>query len=189
MELGFARQDLAVPHLQLNVITYGRVLYKSDYTHTPPLRLYMQESYAEARISDMRQTYIMRGRPNAAWTLEAWIYVLWCAADAVISHNTCSQSWALSVFVHFFNNKSFFCIFYQVNNLFMHQSYLKSPLPVNELDKKFQKSFFCYRKNFKNTESAQLRLQCTRTVLDFLFAAGKVGVPLRAFSERPPVNF
>ena len=41
------------------------------------------------------------------------------------------QSWALSVFFNFFNNKKlFFCIFYQVNNLFLLQSYLKSLLPV-----------------------------------------------------------
>ena len=26
--------------------------------------------------------------------------------------------------------KWFYCIFYQVNNLFLHQSYLKSPLPA-----------------------------------------------------------
>ena len=42
-----------------------------------------------------------------------------------------TQSWALEVFFNFFNNKKlFFCIFYQVNNLFLHQSYLKIPLPV-----------------------------------------------------------
>ena len=41
------------------------------------------------------------------------------------------QSWALSVFFYFFNNKKwFFKIFYKVNNLYLHQSYLKSPLPV-----------------------------------------------------------
>ena len=41
------------------------------------------------------------------------------------------QSWALPVFFHFFNNKKLcICTFYQVNNLFLHQSYLKSPLPV-----------------------------------------------------------
>ena len=41
------------------------------------------------------------------------------------------QSWALSVFLNFFKYKKlFFCIFYQVNNLVLHQSYLKSPLPV-----------------------------------------------------------
>ena len=41
------------------------------------------------------------------------------------------QSWALPVFFHFFTNKKgLFCIFYQVNNQFLHQSYLKSPLPV-----------------------------------------------------------
>ena len=42
-----------------------------------------------------------------------------------------NQSWALPVFFHFFNNKKlFFCTFYQVNNLFLRQSYLKSPLPI-----------------------------------------------------------
>ena len=41
------------------------------------------------------------------------------------------QSWALSVFLKFFNNKKwYFGIFYQANNLFLHQSYLQSPLPV-----------------------------------------------------------
>ena len=40
------------------------------------------------------------------------------------------QSWALSVFVNFFNNKIWFWHFFQVNNLFLHHSYLKSPLPV-----------------------------------------------------------
>ena len=41
------------------------------------------------------------------------------------------SSWALSVFFNFFNNKKlFFFIFYKVNNLFLHQSYLKSPLPI-----------------------------------------------------------
>ena len=40
---------------------------------------------------------------------------------------TRSQSWALSVF---FNKTLFFCIFYQVNDLFLHQVHLKSPLPV-----------------------------------------------------------
>ena len=47
------------------------------------------------------------------------------------SGNKKLQSWALPVFFHFFNNrKLFFCTFYKVNNLFLHQSYLKSPLPV-----------------------------------------------------------
>ena len=41
------------------------------------------------------------------------------------------QSWALSVFFYFFHNKGwFFGIFYKDDNLFLHQSYLKSPLPV-----------------------------------------------------------
>ena len=43
----------------------------------------------------------------------------------------CNQSRALSVFFNFFNNKKLFlCIFYKVNNIFLHQSCLKSPLPV-----------------------------------------------------------
>ena len=41
-----------------------------------------------------------------------------------------TQIWALSVFFNFFNDKKwFFGIFNKVNNLFLHQSYLKSPLP------------------------------------------------------------
>ena len=37
------------------------------------------------------------------------------------------QRWALSVFLNFFKNKKWlFCIFYQVDNLFLHQSYLNS---------------------------------------------------------------
>ena len=41
------------------------------------------------------------------------------------------QSWALPVFFSVFNDKKWlFCTIYQVNNLFLHQSYLKSPLSV-----------------------------------------------------------
>ena len=41
------------------------------------------------------------------------------------------QSWALEVFFNFFNKKKWiYCIFYKVNNLYLHQSYLKSPFPV-----------------------------------------------------------
>ena len=48
-----------------------------------------------------------------------------------VAHSTAAQlywqSWALSIFFSFFNNKKlFFCIFYKVNNLFLHQSYLKT---------------------------------------------------------------
>ena len=52
------------------------------------------------------------------------------------------QSWALSVFLNFFNNKKwFFCSFKNhINNLFLHQSYLKSPLPV-------KLTFFIIEKN------------------------------------------
>ena len=48
-----------------------------------------------------------------------------------------------------------YCIFYQVDNLFLHQSYIKSLLPVKLTDKKCKKSVFVID-NFKNTESAQL---------------------------------
>ena len=44
---------------------------------------------------------------------------------------------------NFFNNKKwFFCIFYQVNNLFLYQSDLKSPLPVKLTRWKRQKFIF-----------------------------------------------
>ena len=42
-----------------------------------------------------------------------------------------------------------FCIFYKVNNLFLHQSYLKSPLPVKLTWWKMQKIIFYYWKNSK----------------------------------------
>ena len=51
------------------------------------------------------------------------------------------------------------CIFFQVNNLILHQSYLKSPLPVI---KKCKKSFFVIEK-MQNTGSAQL---CTVQQVD-----------------------
>ena len=60
------------------------------------------------------------------------------------------QSWALSVFFNFFNNNEWcFCIFYLVNNLFLHQSYLKSPLPVKLTWQKMQKIIFYYWTNSK----------------------------------------
>ena len=41
------------------------------------------------------------------------------------------QSWALSVFLKFFNSKKrFFAFFFKVSDLFLHKSYSKSPLPV-----------------------------------------------------------
>ena len=64
------------------------------------------------------------------------------------------QSWALSVFFYFLNNKKwYFCIFYEDNNLFLHQSYLKSPLPAKYTLIKNAKYHFLL---LKNTESAQL---------------------------------
>ena len=41
-----------------------------------------------------------------------------------------SQSWALEVFLNFFNKKNrLYVIFDQVKNLFMRQSYSKKPTP------------------------------------------------------------
>ena len=66
------------------------------------------------------------------------------------------QSWALSVFFNFFNHKKWiFGIFYKVSNLFLHQSYLKSSLPV-KLTIKNAKNHFLRLKKYKNAESAQL---------------------------------
>ena len=47
-------------------------------------------------------------------------------------------------------------IFYQVNNLFLHQVFLKSPLPVILNGSKNARNHFLLVKKFKNTESAQL---------------------------------
>ena len=48
-----------------------------------------------------------------------------------VHHLRSDLSWALSVFFNFFTNKKLFlCFFYQVYNLFLHQSYLKTPLRV-----------------------------------------------------------
>ena len=52
------------------------------------------------------------------------------------------QSWALSVFFNYFNNKICFPIFYKVNILFLHQSYLKSPLPAKLTLFKMQENHF-----------------------------------------------
>ena len=56
-----------------------------------------------------------------------------------------------------------FCIFYEDNNLFLHQSYFKKPtLSQINLVKNAKSNFlnakviFCYWKSYKNTESAQL---------------------------------
>ena len=42
--------------------------------------------------------------------------------------------------------KMIYLHFYKVNNLFLHQSYLKSPLPVKLARKKCKKSFFINEK-------------------------------------------
>ena len=62
-----------------------------------------------------------------------------------------------------------FCIFYQVNNQFLHQSYLKSPVPSQINLIKNAKNQFLSVKKLKNTSSAQL---CNRhlTLVIFLHA-------------------
>ena len=46
-------------------------------------------------------------------------------------------------FLNFFNNKNeFFAFFFQVNHIFLHQSNLKSPLPVKLTWLKMQKIIF-----------------------------------------------
>ena len=79
-----------------------------------------------------------------------------CPALKVNIQTSCGfltlQSWALPVFFHFFNNRKWFCCtFYQVNNLFLHQSYLKSPATPSQINliKKSKKSFFIIEKNSK----------------------------------------
>ena len=52
--------------------------------------------------------------------------------------------------------KLIFCIFYQVNKLFLHQYDLKSPCPSQINLIKNAKNQFLSLKYFKNTKSAQL---------------------------------
>ena len=60
------------------------------------------------------------------------------------------QSWALEVFSNIFNDEKYFCLhFYQVNNLFLHQSYWESQLSVKLTWEKMQKIIFYYWKNEK----------------------------------------
>ena len=76
---------------------------------------------------------------------------------------TIVQSWALEVF--FFNNKKlFFYIFYQVNSLFLHQSYFKKHTPSQINLIKNAKNHFLWLKKLKNTSSAQL-CNCVRLLL------------------------
>ena len=58
-----------------------------------------------------------------------------------------------------------FFIFYKVNNLFLHQSHLKSPLPVKLTWLKMQKIIFYQWKIAKNTESAQLWLKISSNLI------------------------
>ena len=85
----------------------------------------------------------------SAWTLNinALLRSCYVRNKKKVAH---LQSWALSVFLKMFNNKKLFLLhFYQVNNIFLHQSCLKSPLPVKWTWKKMRKIIFYYGKNLK----------------------------------------
>ena len=88
------------------------------------------------------------------------------------------QSWALSVYFWIFLiiKNDFLHFFYQVNSLFLHQSYLKSPLPVKLI--KNAKNNFLLMNKLKNTESAQLWANWTRgdsVAFEFPSSAGLAG--------------
>ena len=52
-------------------------------------------------------------------------------------------------FEFFQKKKLFFCISFEINNLFLHQSYLKSQLPVKLTWKKMQKLILYYSNKYK----------------------------------------
>ena len=70
------------------------------------------------------------------------------------------QSWTLLLFCQFFSfiKNDFLYIFHQVNNLFLHQSYLKTKksTPGQIYRIKNAKNHFLLVKTLKNTSSAQL---------------------------------
>ena len=69
------------------------------------------------------------------------------------------QSWALSVFFNFFNNKKWlFCIFYQVDNLFTAPALFKKPTPSQINLIKNVNNHFLVLKKFKTTESFHANL-------------------------------
>ena len=83
------------------------------------------------------------------------LYFLW----NLEKHDAPSPELTLSVTLNFCNNKKwFYCIFYQINNQFLHQSYLKAHSQSNQLDKKCKKSFFI-------SEKIQKYLKCPRGFL------------------------
>ena len=55
-----------------------------------------------------------------------WHSLLW----ALVTNGVKSELGTGIFFIFSIIKNDFFCTFYQVNNLFLHQSYLKSPLPV-----------------------------------------------------------
>ena len=58
-----------------------------------------------------------------------------------------------------FDHQMIFLHFFQVNNLLLHQSYLKSPLPVKLTWWNMQKTHFLLLKKLKTTSSAHLWLK------------------------------
>ena len=79
------------------------------------------------------------------------------------------QSWALSVFFNFLNKKIWFvCIFInKFNNLFLHQSYLQSPLPAKLTSiKKCKTSIFYCRKHYLKKKNPDLAVRVAAPELD-----------------------
>ena len=94
-------------------------------------------SFGESRLQKSKGKSLANcsSRKEQTWTCAKWVE---------------SQSWALSVFFTFLNIKKWFLwIFDKVTNLFLCQSYLKSPLLVKLTRQKMQKIIFYYWKNKK----------------------------------------
>ena len=96
-----------------------------------------------------------------------------CRIPQGVRGNENLQSWALSVFFNFFNNKKWFCIFYLVNltgsGLFKSDWCRNRFLTIY----KMKKNHFLLLKIFKNTGSAQLwKLECCLAafLLELFFA-------------------
>ena len=112
-------------HRETNLISFSGLI-----THTHTLSQALSRTHTHTHTSTHIHTHTHTHTQRSG--TPAWI--------CIVSNTRCrfkerkpssAQSWALAVFFHFFTNKKlFFCTFFQVNNLFLHQSYLKSPLPV-----------------------------------------------------------
>ena len=94
-------------------------------THTHPQALRHIHTYRDSQIFGVKlYTHIETGRANNTFGIR--------------------RAGHFRYFLIFSIIKILFSISYQVNNIFLHQSYLKSPLPVKQLDKKMQKIIFYY---------------------------------------------